>query len=127
MDGFDRTGKPGASATGVLSTSAGWPRAVSHPGLPQTQPSTKCSRPEVPGGKRHSETLPAEKIEHGAETGSVGGDPMQTTLSSAVETYLRAKRLACATRNEYFSTVRKWDEWGGGVPIQHMGRRIIAP
>jgi hypothetical protein len=26
MDGFDRTGKPGASATGAPSTSAGWPR-----------------------------------------------------------------------------------------------------
>jgi hypothetical protein len=30
MDGFDRTGKPGASVTGVLSTSARWRRAVSH-------------------------------------------------------------------------------------------------
>ena len=31
MDGFDRTGKPGASATGVLSTSARCPRAVGCP------------------------------------------------------------------------------------------------
>ena len=50
---------------------------------------------------------------------------MQTTLSSVVENYVRAKRLARATRNEYFSTVRKWDEWGGGVPIQELGRRSI--
>jgi AP2 domain len=63
---------------------------------------------------RHSETPLTEMSEHGAETGGVGGDRMQTTLSSVVETFLRAKRLARATRYEYFSTVRKWDEWGGG-------------
>ena len=50
---------------------------------------------------------------------------MQTTLNSVVEHYLRVKRLARATRNEYFSTVRKWNEWGGGVPIQELGRRSI--
>ena len=37
-----------------------------------------------------------------AETGGVGGHPMQTALSSVTEPYLRAKRLALATRNEYF-------------------------
>jgi len=42
---------------------------------------------------------------------------MKTTLSSVVENCLRAKRLARATRNEYFSTVHKWDEWGGEVPM----------
>lgn len=50
---------------------------------------------------------------------------MQTTLSAVVQSYLHAKRLARATRNEYLSTVRKWDEWGHGVPIQELGRKNI--
>ena len=50
---------------------------------------------------------------------------MHATFGSVVESYLCANRLARATRNEYFPTVRKWDEWGGGVPIQELGRRSI--
>src|SRR5262249_11883855 len=83
------------------------------------------SCPKVSDRTRHSVTPPTEKIEHGAKTRGVGGNPMQTTLSAVVQSYLHAKRLARATRNEYLSTVRKWDEWGHGVPIQELGRKNI--
>ena len=85
MDGFDRTGKPGRQrpeffqpplgGTGQLLT-----RAPTDPAIHELFWS------EVPGGKRHSGTLPAEKIEHESRENSVGHDPMQRTLSSAVET-----------------------------------------
>jgi len=50
---------------------------------------------------------------------------MQTTLNAAVESYLRSKSLTRGTRNEYFSTLRKWAEWGGGTPIEQLRRRDI--
>jgi hypothetical protein len=50
---------------------------------------------------------------------------MQTTLSAAVESYLRAKTLSRGTRNEYFSTLKKWDQWGGGTPIEELRRKDI--
>src|SRR5271165_6871707 len=74
---------------------------------------------------RHSETPPTEKMSTGATTGGVGPDQMQTTFRAAVESYLRAKPLSRGTRNEYFSTLRKWEEWGGIVPIEEMRRRNI--
>jgi hypothetical protein len=50
---------------------------------------------------------------------------MQTTFSSGVNSYLRAKQLSRGTRIEYFSTLRKWEEWGGSVPIEELRRRHI--
>jgi hypothetical protein len=50
---------------------------------------------------------------------------MQTTLNAAVESYLRAKTLSRGTRNEYFSTLRKWEQWGGGTPIEELRRKDI--
>jgi hypothetical protein len=50
---------------------------------------------------------------------------MQTTLNSAIEMYLRAKALSRGTRNEYFATLRKWDQWGGGAPIEELRRKDI--
>jgi hypothetical protein len=50
---------------------------------------------------------------------------MATTLKAAVESYLRAKTVAQCTRNEYFSTVHKWDEWGGGSPIEELQHKQI--
>ena len=50
---------------------------------------------------------------------------MQTTLNVAVESYLRAKSLSRGTRNEYFSTLRKWEQWGGGTPIEELRRKDI--
>jgi hypothetical protein len=49
---------------------------------------------------------------------------MATTLKAAVENYLRAKSLARGTRNEYFSTLRKWGQWGGGVPIEELWKDV---
>ena len=37
---------------------------------------------------------------------------MPTTLRTAAEGYLRAKALSRGTRNEYLSTLRKWEQWG---------------
>ena len=50
---------------------------------------------------------------------------MPTTLSSAVESYLRAKPLSRGTRNEYASTLRKWEQWGGGMPIEDLRRKDV--
>ncbi len=50
---------------------------------------------------------------------------MPTTLKTAAESYLRAKALSRGTRNEYLSTLRKWEQWGGGVPIEQLQRKDI--
>ena len=50
---------------------------------------------------------------------------MQTTLKMAVESYLRAQALSRGTRNEYFSTLRKWEHWGGGIPVEQLRRKDI--
>ena len=50
---------------------------------------------------------------------------MPTTLKTAAESYLRAKALSRATRNEYVSTLRKWERWGGGGrPLTETDGRI---
>ena len=50
---------------------------------------------------------------------------MSTTFKAAVESYLRAKTLSRGTRNEYRSTVRKWEQWGGGPHIETLQRKEI--
>ena len=50
---------------------------------------------------------------------------MRTTLNRAVGSYLRAKTLSRGTRNEYFSTLRKWDEWGRSVSIEELRRKDV--
>ena len=50
---------------------------------------------------------------------------MQTNLDDAVDRYLRAKTLSRGTRNEYLSTLRKWGQWGGGVPIEQLQRKEV--
>ncbi len=50
---------------------------------------------------------------------------MQTNLDAAVDRYLRAKTVARGTRNEYLSTLRKWEQWGGGVPIEQLQRKDV--
>ena len=47
---------------------------------------------------------PADLTAGGAQTGGAGADEMATTLKTAAESYLRAKALSRATRNEYLST-----------------------
>ena len=50
---------------------------------------------------------------------------MATPLKAAVDDYLRAKSLSRGTRNEYFSTLRKWEQWGGAVPIEELRRKDV--
>ena len=50
---------------------------------------------------------------------------MSTTFKAAVESYLRAKPRSRGTRNEYHSTVRKWEQWGGGPPIESLQHKEI--
>jgi hypothetical protein len=50
---------------------------------------------------------------------------MPTTLKMAAESYLRAKALSRATRNEYLSALRKWEKWGGGIPVEQLARKDI--
>ena len=61
----------------------------------------------------------------GTKTGGTGAYPMPTKLETAVMHYLRAGNLANGTRNEYRATLRKWTEWGGGVPIEKLTRQEI--
>jgi hypothetical protein len=49
---------------------------------------------------------------------------MATTLKAAVDGYLRAKSLARGTCNEYSSTLRKWEQWGG-VPIEELRQKDV--
>jgi hypothetical protein len=50
---------------------------------------------------------------------------MPTTINAAVESYLRAKSLSRGTRNEHHSTVRKWEQWGCGAPIETLRRKDV--
>ena len=50
---------------------------------------------------------------------------MPTTLRTAAEGYLRAKALSRGSRNEYLTTLRKWEEWGADTPIEQLQRRDI--
>jgi hypothetical protein len=50
---------------------------------------------------------------------------MPTTFKTAVDCYLRARTPARGTRDEYFSTLKKWEQWGGGLPVEQLGRKEI--
>jgi hypothetical protein len=50
---------------------------------------------------------------------------MPTTLKTVAESYLRAKALSRGTRNEYLSTLRKWDSGGVGMPVEQLRRKDI--
>ena len=50
---------------------------------------------------------------------------MRTTYPAAAENYLRARALSLGTRNEYRSTLRKWDQWRRGSPIEKLQRRHV--
>jgi len=52
----------------------------------------------------------------------IGVADMSTTLNAAIESYLRTKTLSRGTRNEYRSTLRKWEDWGAGAPIKLLQR-----
>lgn len=48
-----------------------------------------------------------------------------TTLKTAVAKYLRFVNPAQGTRAEYQTTLTKWKEWGGGVPVERLARKDI--
>lgn len=50
---------------------------------------------------------------------------MPTTLRTAVTQYLHAGTPAQGTQAEYQTTLRKWKEWGGGVPVERLRRQEI--
>ena len=50
---------------------------------------------------------------------------MPTTLTTAVSNYLRSGKPARGTQAEYQTTLRKWKQWGGGMPIEKLGRKEI--
>ncbi|MCG8584513.1 MAG: hypothetical protein MI757_07370 [Pirellulales bacterium] len=50
---------------------------------------------------------------------------MSTELKAAVTRYLRMGNFASGTRDEYHATLRKWEMWGGGVPIEQLQRADI--
>src|SRR5437588_193305 len=53
------------------------------------------------------------------------GRGMSTTFRPAAESYARAKGLSRGTRNEYTSTIRKWERWGGGGPLRQLRRKDV--
>jgi hypothetical protein len=54
-----------------------------------------------------------------------GNRGISTTFKSAAKCYARVKGLSHGTRNEYNSTIRKWERWGGGWPIEHLRRKDV--
>jgi hypothetical protein len=61
----------------------------------------------------------------GSSAVGTGAGQMPTTLNAAIESYLRAKNLSRGTRNEYRSTLRKWEAWGAVAPIEELQRKNI--
>lgn len=60
-----------------------------------------------------------------ASVGGVRGLVMPTSLRFAITRYLRANNRASTTRREYRTTLRKWTEWGNGVPIEQLRRQEV--
>src|SRR6476469_5916396 len=50
---------------------------------------------------------------------------VRRTYKSAAAGYARAKGLSRGTRNEYTSTIRKWERWGGGGAIEQLRRKDV--
>lgn len=50
---------------------------------------------------------------------------MPTTLKTVVAKYLRSGNPAQRTREEYATTLRKWDRWGRQVSLEELGRKEI--
>lgn len=46
-------------------------------------------------------------------------------LEIAVAKYLGSGNPAQRTREEYSTTLRKWARWGGGLPLDQLGRKEI--
>ena len=55
----------------------------------------------------------------------MGAEGCRRRSSRRRESYARAKGLSRGTRNEYLSTIRKWERWGGGGPIEQLRRKDV--
>jgi integrase len=60
-----------------------------------------------------------------ASTGGAGALRMPTSFKSVAMKYLGSTNVARGTRNEYDTTLRKWEKWGQGVSIEQLGRNEI--
>jgi hypothetical protein len=69
--------------------------------------------------------VPADLLRCGAGNRGAWADELPTTLKAAAESYVRARALSRATRNEYLSTLRKWERLGRGIPVEQLRRRDI--
>ena len=50
---------------------------------------------------------------------------MPTSLETAIRRYLRARSLSSGSRDSYSTTLRKWNEWGQGIPLEELRRQHI--
>lgn len=50
---------------------------------------------------------------------------MSITFHEAVESYVKQRSLSRGTLDEYAITLRKWNRWGNGVPLQQLDRQTI--
>jgi len=50
---------------------------------------------------------------------------MPTTLKVVVTKFIQDRKCARGTQDEYCTTLKKWVQWGGGVPIEELGRQVI--
>jgi integrase len=60
-----------------------------------------------------------------ASVGGAGNVTMSTTSETAIAKYLGAGCPARGTRKQYRTTLKKWENWGGGVAIEDLGRKEI--
>src|SRR5438046_10186680 len=82
-------------------------------------------RPEAGAAGRPARCRRHDGRTGGTTPGCIGEAPMRTTLDAAAASYLKAKTLSRGTRNEYRSTLRKWGQWGQGVPIAELQRKHV--
>ena len=47
------------------------------------------------------------------------------TLEIVVDQHFRFSNPAKRTRQGYSTTIKKWVRWGGGVPLDKLGRKEI--
>jgi hypothetical protein len=48
---------------------------------------------------------------------------MQTSLKTAVTSYLQAGNHAKGTKAEYQTMLNKWQQWGNGIPLENWAAR----
>jgi hypothetical protein len=74
---------------------------------------------------KRSATVPVDRIGHWSKNRRSRSQLMPINLETAVERYLHARSLSGGTRDEYSTTLKKWKQWGNGVPIEELRRQDI--